>query len=72
MKKYVMAIDCGTTGIRSIIFSHDATIHSQAYESLTQIIPHPGWGELIPSEIWDKCQTVMKQSLKTKKYLPKT
>ena len=66
-----MAIDCGTTGIRSIIFSHDATIQSQAYESLTQIIPHPGWGELNPSEIWDKCQTVMKQSLKTKKISPK-
>jgi len=55
-KKYVMAIDQGTTGTRVILFNHDGEIHSMAYREIKQIYPHPGWVEHDPDEIW---QTVL-------------
>jgi glycerol kinase len=55
-KKYVMAIDQGTTGTRVILFDHDGAIHSMAYREIKQIYPHPGWVEHDPDEIW---QTVL-------------
>ena len=56
-KKYVMAIDQGTTGTRVILFNHDGEIHSMAYHEIKQIFPHPGWVEHDPEEMW---QTVLK------------
>ncbi|MEA2055647.1 MAG: FGGY family carbohydrate kinase [Candidatus Thermoplasmatota archaeon] len=64
MKKYIMAIDEGTTGIRAIIFDHDTNVVSQSYKELTQIFPHLGWCEQSGDEIWKKCKEVMKDSLK--------
>ncbi len=55
-KKYVMAIDQGTTGTRVILFNHDGAIHSMAYREIRQIYPNPGWVEHDPDEIW---QTVL-------------
>jgi glycerol kinase len=55
-KKYVMAIDQGTTGTRVILFTHDGAIHSMAYREIKQMYPNPGWVEHDPGEIW---QTVL-------------
>jgi glycerol kinase len=55
-KKYVMAIDQGTTGTRVILFNHNGEIHSMAYREIKQYYPHPGWVEHDPDEIW---QTVL-------------
>lgn len=55
-KKYVMAIDQGTTGTRVILFNHEGAIHSMAYREIKQIYPNPGWVEHDPDEIW---QTVL-------------
>ncbi|NIA09618.1 MAG: hypothetical protein GWP10_07795, partial [Nitrospiraceae bacterium] len=38
-KKYIMAIDEGTTGIRAIIFDHDGSVVSHAYDEIKQIFP---------------------------------
>ncbi|MCK5095433.1 MAG: hypothetical protein KAR18_11940, partial [Spirochaetes bacterium] len=38
-KKYIMAIDQGTTGTRVILFNHDGEIHSMAYREIRQIYP---------------------------------
>jgi glycerol kinase len=51
-KKYVMAIDQGTTGTRVILFNHSGEIHSMGYREIEQIYPHPGWVEHDPDEIW--------------------
>ncbi|MCD6448813.1 MAG: glycerol kinase GlpK [Thermoplasmata archaeon] len=61
--KYVMALDCGTTGIRAIIFDKECNIVSKAYAPLTQIFPFPGYCEQDAEEIWRKCVDVMKKSL---------
>lgn len=52
MKKYILALDQGTTSSRAIVFDHDGTIVSVAQKEFTQIFPQPGWVEHDPEEIW--------------------
>ncbi|MBW8185740.1 glycerol kinase GlpK [Shewanella nanhaiensis] len=51
-KKYVVALDQGTTSSRAIIFDHDANIVSISQREFTQIYPQAGWVEHDPMEIW--------------------
>lgn len=53
---YILAIDQGTTGTRSILFDHDGKIVDSRYKELTQIFPKPGWVEHNPQEIWQTVQ----------------
>ena len=43
MKKYVMALDGGTTSNRCILFNEQGVICSVAQKEFTQYFPHPGW-----------------------------
>ena len=52
MKKYVMALDQGTTSSRCIIFDKLGKIKSMAQKEFTQVYPKPGWVEHDPMEIW--------------------
>ena len=52
MKKYILALDEGTTSARSILFDHDCRIVSSAQHEFTQYYPHPGWVEQDPMEIY--------------------
>ena len=52
LKKYIMAIDEGTTSVRAILFDHDAKIISIAQKEFTQYFPQPGWVEHDANEIW--------------------
>ena len=52
MKKYMMAIDEGTTSVRTILFDHDAHIVSIAQKEFTQYFQKPGWVEHDANEIW--------------------
>jgi glycerol kinase len=51
-KKYVMALDQGTTSSRCIIFNKQGEICSLAQKEFTQIYPKAGWVEHDPLEIW--------------------
>ncbi len=51
-KKYVMAIDQGTTSSRAIIFDHGGQIVSTGQLEHEQIFPRAGWVEHDPTEIW--------------------
>ncbi len=51
-KKYILALDLGTTGNRAILFNHQGNVVGQAYKELTQHYPQPGWLEHDPTEIW--------------------
>lgn len=66
-KRYVMAVDDGTTGIRAMIFDHDASVVSQSYELISPIVPRAGWLEQDGLEVWEKCVVVMKKALKEAK-----
>lgn len=52
MKKYVMALDQGTTSSRCILFDREGKICSMAQREFRQIYPKPGWVEHDPMEIW--------------------
>ena len=52
MKKYIMALDQGTTSCRCILFDKQGTICSMAQKEFEQIYPKPGWVEHNPMEIW--------------------
>lgn len=51
-KKYVMALDQGTTSSRCILFNREGDICSMAQKEFTQYFPKPGWVEHDPMEIW--------------------
>lgn len=48
----VLAIDAGTTGVRTVAFDESAATLVEAYRPLTQSFPRPGWVEHDPDEIW--------------------
>lgn len=63
MKKYVMALDAGTTSNRCILFNHQGAIVSVAQKEFTQYFPQPGWVEHDAFEIWDTMLAVSKEAL---------
>ena len=52
MKKYIMALDQGTTSSRAIIFDKDGGIVSLVQREFPQIFPREGWVEHNPMAIW--------------------
>ena len=52
MKKYIMALDAGTTSNRCILFNEQGVFCSVAQKEFTQYFPHPGWVEHDADEIW--------------------
>ena len=60
MKKYVLAIDQGTTSSRAILFDKKGNICYKAQHEFNQIYPHTGWVEHNPMEIlFSQLQSVM-------------
>jgi len=51
-KKYVLALDQGTTSSRAIVFDDRSDIVAVAQKEFTQIFPKPGWVEHDAEEIW--------------------
>jgi len=51
-KKYIIALDQGTTSSRTVILDHDANIVSVSQREFTQIYPQAGWVEHDPLEIY--------------------
>ncbi len=62
-KKYVLAIDLGTTGNRAILFNRNQKIIRKSYQEFRQIFPKPGWVEHDPIEIWKSTLKVVKRAL---------
>ncbi|HVN50239.1 MAG TPA: glycerol kinase GlpK [Acidimicrobiales bacterium] len=48
----VIALDAGTTGVRSIAFDHAGTVVGSRYREFEQHFPRPGWVEHDAAEIW--------------------
>ena len=45
MSEIVVAIDAGTSGVRSVIFDTNGTVLTSAYEEFPSIYPSPSWVE---------------------------
>ena len=52
MKKYILALDEGTTSARAILFDKKSNIVSMAQHEFPQYYPHAGWVEQEPMEIY--------------------
>ena len=63
IKKYILALDQGTTSSRAIIFDKAGKIKATAQKEFQQIFPRPGWVEHDPLEIWSSQLKVINDSL---------
>ena len=50
-KKYILALDQGTTSSRAILFDREGNIIAKAQKEFTQLYPNAGWVEHDPEEI---------------------
>ncbi len=62
-KKYIMALDQGTTSSRAIIFDKEQNIISTAQKEFTQYYPKEGWVEHDAMEIYSSQYGVMVEAL---------
>ncbi len=63
MKKYIMALDSGTTSNRCILFNEKGEMCSVAQKEFTQHFPKPGWVEHDPGEIWSTQLAVAREAM---------
>ncbi|SFE85720.1 glycerol kinase [Bacillus sp. OV194] len=70
-KKYVLALDQGTTSSRAILFNKEGEVVSVAQKEFTQHFPKPGWVEHNAQEIWGSILAVVAQVLEGTNTSPK-
>ena len=63
MKKFIGAIDQGTTSTRFILFDHESKKVASHHLEHKQIFPKTGWVEHDPLEIWQNTKKVIKATL---------
>ncbi|MDB6120444.1 MAG: glycerol kinase [Verrucomicrobiaceae bacterium] len=63
MKKFILALDQGTTSSRAIVFDHDGNAVATAQKEHKQSYPQPGWVEHDPEEIWQNQHVVAFEAL---------
>ena len=63
VKKYVIALDQGTTSSRCILFDHAGNMVSMAQKELTQFYPQAGWVEHDAVEIWASMTGVVTEAM---------
>lgn len=62
-KKYIIAIDLGTTGNRVYCFDINGKTISSSYSEFTQYFPNPGWVEHDAVEIWNSVTRLIPESI---------
>jgi len=62
-KRFILALDAGTSSVRAILFDHSGQIAAVAQREIRQIFPQPGWVEHDPEEIWSSQVAVAMEAL---------
>jgi glycerol kinase len=62
-KRFILALDQGTTSSRAIIFDHSGNIQCITRKEFKQIFPHAGWVEHDPVEIWSSQASVAMEAM---------
>jgi glycerol kinase len=70
-KKYVLALDQGTTSSRAILFDKQGEVVTVSQREFPQYFPKPGWVEHNAHEIWGSVLAVIAESLSTANINPK-
>ncbi len=63
MKKYILALDQGTSSSRAILFDRNGRAISTAQHEFTQYFPSQGWVEHDPMEIWSSEAAVIAEAI---------
>ena len=71
MKKYIIALDQGTTSSRAIVFDKSGNIVGSAQYSFKQYFPKPGWVEHNPNEILDSQFRALRDAVANANITPK-
>ncbi len=66
-KRYILALDQGTTGSRAFLFNQKGRVVASVYKEFPQYFPKPGWVEHDAQEIWQSCVTVIRAVLRKAK-----
>ncbi len=69
-KRYVIALDQGTTSSRAIIFDKAQNILNISQKEFTQYYPQPGWVEHDPMEIFSSQYSVLTEAITQSGILP--
>ena len=51
-RRFVLALDQGTTGSTALVVDADGVVRARGYTELPQHYPQPGWVEHDPAQIW--------------------
>ncbi|HQB12601.1 MAG TPA: FGGY family carbohydrate kinase, partial [Candidatus Omnitrophota bacterium] len=63
MKRYILAIDQGTTSSRAVLFDLAGAVVGSAQQEFRQYFPRPGWVEHDAEEIWRSCVSVIRKAV---------
>lgn len=63
MTEYIGAIDIGTSGVRFVVFDHDAKAVASAYQEIPISYPEPGWVEQDPERLVEMTLAVIRTAL---------
>jgi glycerol kinase len=70
VKRFILALDQGTTGSRAILFDAAGRTVASAYREFKQYFPKPGWVEHDALEIWRSCEIVIRETVRKAKIAP--
>ena len=70
MTELVLAIDAGTTGIRSMFFDQTGNVIASAYSEFESLFPHPSWVEQRAESWWETACKTIQQCLREGKTRP--
>ena len=65
MSTGVLAIDAGTTGVRTVAIDVDGRLLAYAYREFPQYFPRPGWVEHDADDIWHAVQDTLAEVVAT-------
>ena len=68
-KKFIVAIDQGTTSSRAILFNTDGVAIFKSQSEFKQYFPYNGWVEHDPEEIWQTTKKVLLKAINRNKKL---
>jgi D-xylulose kinase len=63
MTELVLAIDAGTTGVRSMFFDKSGNVKGQAYSEYESMFPKPSWVEQNAENWWSKSSETIRKAL---------
>jgi D-xylulose kinase len=65
MNELVLAVDAGTTGVRSMVFETSGNPVGRAYEEFESLYPSPSWVEQDAELWWETTCSTINQAMKT-------